>query len=88
VVLLLTSELVTNAVVHAGTQARLHLQGVAGGVRVEVSDGSSELPVPRNGRADDVGGWGLVLLERLATAWGAERRDSGKTVWFEVRRPS
>jgi anti-sigma regulatory factor (Ser/Thr protein kinase) len=87
VVLLLTSEIVTNAVVHAGTEATLQVQGIPDGIRVEVTDGSPELPARRHGQPDGVGGWGVLLLERLATAWGAERGDGGKTVWFEVRRP-
>ncbi|MER6212748.1 ATP-binding protein [Streptomyces sp. NPDC001272] len=88
-VLLLVSELVTNACLHAGGPRELVLRyGPEDRLRVEVTDGSPDLPRPRP--AHDParpGGHGLVLLDHLARAWGcallADGRP-GKTVWLEL----
>lgn len=78
---LLTSELVTNAVVHARTPFKLavHLDGV---VTVEVTDGSPDLPRLEAVAFDEVRGRGLTLVSRLASRWGTRPDPSGKTVWF------
>jgi anti-sigma regulatory factor (Ser/Thr protein kinase) len=84
---LLVSELVTNSVRHAG--ARRELVGIAvtrsgGTVRVEVSDGGTGFrPRPRDKAHDEVGGWGLHLVDRLTDRWGV---DTGRRtrVWFEL----
>ncbi|MCX4551319.1 ATP-binding protein [Streptomyces sp. NBC_01500] len=57
----------------------------AGGVRVEVADGSPQLPCVVMGDELDEGGRGLLLVAALTDSWGVElRRDGcGKTVWFE-----
>ncbi|MFC1414501.1 ATP-binding protein [Streptacidiphilus sp. N1-12] len=87
-VLLLVSELVTNACLHAGGPTELALHGTARTLRVEVSDAGEGAPVPRvphePGRP---GGHGLHIVERLASAWGTVRQDGGKTVWLEVPAP-
>jgi anti-sigma regulatory factor (Ser/Thr protein kinase) len=83
---LLASELVANAVLHGGGPVTVGLERSAHLVRVEVSDTSSELPAlqpPEDLLAER--GRGFLLVDRLATRWGFERRrDDGKTVWFEV----
>lgn len=81
---LLTTELVTNAVVHVGTKTQLFLRVVGGTVRVEVTDPDDRLPSMAAPNVDDVGGRGLVIVNALASAWGVERTNSGKTVWFEL----
>ena len=82
-VLLAVSELVTNAVEHAGTALQLRA-GVAGGrVRVEVVDGSGDLPRRRQPSADSLGGRGLLLVEEVADSWGVDTSADGKAVWFE-----
>jgi anti-sigma regulatory factor (Ser/Thr protein kinase) len=82
---LLTSEVVTNAIVHGGSGPQLVVQLGDGVVRVAVRDMSPELPVRRLGRIDDSSGRGVVIVEELATAWGVEPdRGGGKQVWFEV----
>jgi hypothetical protein len=83
---LLTSELVTNALVHSEGDQRLTVTTDADGVRVEVGDGSSDLPVarPRDDEATD--GRGLLLLEVCASSWGARPTTRGKCVWFSIRR--
>jgi anti-sigma regulatory factor (Ser/Thr protein kinase) len=86
---LLTTEVVTNAVVH-GTGAVLFRALCRGNLlRVEVGDAGPGLP--RRVQPDGVrrtGGRGLLILAALAADWGVERWDGGKTVWFELRRPT
>lgn len=84
VVGLLTSELVTNAVVHATTPFELDITLEASVVRVAVGDGAGGRPEPDD-RADGAEhGWGLRLVADLATRWGSEAVPSGKQVWFEL----
>ena len=87
-VLLLVTELVTNAAVHAGTQLELDLDTTSPGVRVEVTDHSpAAFPVLRP-RAEEEreGGRGLFLMDALATRWGTTHFATGKSVWFELQR--
>jgi hypothetical protein len=56
----------------------------AGTVRVEVADGSPVEPVRRMFVDTSPTGRGLYLLDRLATRWGIDASDDGKTVWFEI----
>jgi len=82
---LLVSELVTNAVLHARSAARLWVRAGDGAVRVEVTDDGPGLPAMR--QADGTGGYGLWLVNSLAWSWGTTRRDDGrdgKTVWFTL----
>lgn len=79
---LVVSELVTNAVLHAGGGAVLRLLGTGSWLRVEVTDGSPVPPAKRESGSD--GGWGLKLVERLTTTWGVLERDGGKVVWCEL----
>jgi anti-sigma regulatory factor (Ser/Thr protein kinase) len=85
VAMLLTSEVVANAVRHAATACavRVNLEGDL--LRVEVADGSPALPRPRRPGPEDLGGWGLLLVESFARQWGAEPTPTGKVVWFTVR---
>lgn len=89
---LLVSELVTNAVVHTGCPAvlRLLLSGVpdgsAGTVRLEVADSSARPPVPRCAEGDDTNGRGLALVEGLADRWGWSSEGVGKRIWCELDR--
>jgi anti-sigma regulatory factor (Ser/Thr protein kinase) len=89
--LLLADELVTNSVLHAGSDGpgEILLELVLGrdAVRVVVTDGgSSSVPSlrPRHARP---GGRGLYLVERLSDRWGMERDGTSQTrVWFEILR--
>lgn len=92
-VYLLVSELVTNGVRHggAGEDDLLDLAVLRHGdrLRVEVTDwgpGFDGRARPRN-RADQTGGWGLYLVERLAERWGVQRDAGATTVWFELTIP-
>ncbi|MFD3944344.1 ATP-binding protein [Streptomyces sp. NPDC058579] len=84
-VLLLVSEVVTNAYTHGGRPYELRLDGSDGRLRVEVSDTSPVRPRPHGPHeAARSSGHGLYLLERLSTGWGWRPRGEGKAVWFEV----
>ena len=84
-VLLLVSELVANAVLHAGSKVEVVMRRRGGHLRVEVSDESPVLPAARDFDTDATTGRGLGLVERLSVAWGfGPRSDHGKVVWFEV----
>ena len=82
---LLTSEVVTNAIVHGRSGPQLAVDVGDHLVRVAVGDLSPQLPVRRQARLDDVSGRGVVIIDELASAWGVEReRNGAKRVWFEV----
>ena len=84
---LLVSELVTNAVVHAGTPVDIVVSVVADAtLQVEVSDGSGGLPTNRPGTKLSSRGRGLLLLDALSDCWGVRSTTGGKTVWFQLRR--
>ncbi|MGW6566744.1 ATP-binding protein [Streptomyces sp. NPDC054975] len=87
-VLLLVSEVVTNACTHGGRPYELRLDGSGGRLWVQVSDSSPVRPRPRGPHvASRPSGHGLYLLERLSTAWGWLPRGQGKAVWFELEIP-
>ena len=82
---LLTSELVTNALVHTDRDAVLTATVSPRGLRVEVRDFVGRRPRLRAPIADDgTHGRGLVLVESLADAWGVRAHGVGKAVWFEL----
>nr|WP_328707574.1 SpoIIE family protein phosphatase [Streptomyces sp. GS7] len=89
----LTSELVTNAVVHAGTAADVLCLRTDGGVRVSVADRypEREIPLQSAGQAmvhpDREGGRGLLLCGALAARWGVEYTAAQKHVWFHLELP-
>lgn len=82
---LLTSELVTNALVHTDHDAIVTATVSPRGLRVEVRDFVGRRPKPRVPNADDgTHGRGLVLVQSLADAWGVRAHGVGKAVWFEL----
>ena len=84
---LLTSELVTNAVMYTpnGCQLTAWFVGSAQALRVEVADGSADGPQLRPSTApSDIGGRGLRLVASRASHWGVETNGNGKSVWFEI----
>ncbi|WP_371494139.1 ATP-binding protein [Kitasatospora sp. NBC_00374] len=86
-VVLLVTELVTNACLHAGGPRELVLTLAGPAIRVEVSDASPAEPAIRTGQHPAVpSGHGLKVVDRLAAAWGYARHEEGKTVWLEVAR--
>lgn len=83
---LLVSELVANAVLHAGGELRVRVACEDRCVRVEVADGSPTTPKQRQQSRDATTGRGLLLVDALASDWGVRRSGPGKTVWFELPR--
>lgn len=82
---LVTTELVTNVLVHTGSSPMLRMLIRADSVRIEIEDACPVLPVP--GILDPTGGCGrgLVLVEQFTQRWGVKRvPDTGKIVWFEL----
>lgn len=87
---LLVSEVVSNSVRHASldeTDAiEVRIRGSHSKLRVDVSDPGPGFDPDRVRPLEDNGGWGLHLLDRLATRWGVERNDVTR-VWFELTSP-
>ena len=81
---LAVSEVVTNALVHAGTSIDVAVRVGSGGVRVEVRDGSRHAPAPRHYAPTAGTGRGLMLLEEMVDTWGVVAQERGKTVWFQL----
>jgi anti-sigma regulatory factor (Ser/Thr protein kinase) len=81
---LLVSELVANAILHTGTAFDVVVKPGADKVRVEVHDGSPELPVRKRYSNMSGTGRGLLLVEQMAAGWGAHPTSTGKVVWFEL----
>ena len=79
---LIVSELVTNAVVHAGGTIDLRVALTDESLRVDIHDTSDLLP---HLRQPDVGGRGLHIVNAIATNWGVTTDGHGKTTWFELR---
>lgn len=82
------SELVTNALLHAVPPLSVRVRGTREHPRVEVRDGSVDVPpMPTTGPQDEADlmltfGRGLNIVARCAAAWGVEVEDDGKLVWF------
>jgi anti-sigma regulatory factor (Ser/Thr protein kinase) len=103
VAILLTSELVTNAVTHAVRKpnGRAPARGITGeavllviaaddaGLRVDVHDGSADLPIVSGyvAEADEETGRGLLLVTSLSAEWGFYRTVGGKAVYFTLEVP-
>jgi serine phosphatase RsbU (regulator of sigma subunit) len=85
---LLVSELLANVLVHTESDAALvaDVSGPSGArrLRIEVSDGSDELPHRRSPGEMASSGRGVVLLALLAHRWAVEPRGEGKCIWFEL----
>lgn len=78
------SELVTNAVVHAGTETKVIVRTTSRGVRAEVADGSRHAPVPKTWSPTAGTGRGMHLVAGSVDRWHFIVHPTGKTVWFEI----
>jgi len=81
---LLTSELVTNAVLHARTEMTLAIEQTERGVRISVTDSSPVPPALRHHSVTATTGRGIRLLDQLASEWNVVDDNGGKTVWFTL----
>jgi anti-sigma regulatory factor (Ser/Thr protein kinase) len=86
-VLLITSELVTNAVRHGGRRVHLRLTLESSQLTLTVSDGSAVLPVLRDHDAGE-SGRGMAIIAAVAAQWGVRDRQDGKAVWATLTVPS
>ncbi len=91
--LLLTTELATNGVVHAGTEIDLEVVADHNELTVTVTDFAEGLPTRTtpNGLELAEGGRGMLLVDHFASSWGTTHQPAGKGVWFRLtrgRRPS
>ena len=83
--LLVTSELVTNAIVHADSAPELFLRFSGTALHIEVRDVSPGSPTPNDASPGDLGGRGLAMIDRLAAAWGVTPTpNGGKAVWVDL----
>lgn len=87
IAMLLVSELVSNAILHAGTSIEVALTLREGRVRAEVRDGSARAPSRKRYSKLSTTGRGLLLVEELADDWGVDTSGLGKAVWFELAGP-
>lgn len=81
---LLVSELVTNALVHGRSEARVAVAVWPGRVLVEVSDDNSRHPQMVEQDPDALDGRGMSMVDLLSSRWGVRDERIGKTVWFEL----
>ncbi|MGH9067401.1 MAG: ATP-binding protein [Acidimicrobiales bacterium] len=81
---LLTSEVVTNAILHARSATEVHLSAGPGSVTVEVTDDGEGIPDldPKGEMAE--AGRGLAMVGALAEEWGVVRTEAGNIVWFRL----
>jgi anti-sigma regulatory factor (Ser/Thr protein kinase) len=86
---LLSSELVTNAVVHARSAIELEAARTRTDLRVDVRDVGPGAVVPdvHPPSSEAEGGRGLAIVASLADSWGVESTGRGKSVWFKLTTP-
>lgn len=83
---LLTSELVANALLHAAGPLTLTVRQEGTLIRVEVADAGTMPPAVKSYGPRSATGRGLKMLDELAEIWGWHPSDSGKIVWFELSK--
>ena len=84
---LLTSELVTNGVIHAHTDLNVRANLAHDSLRVEVVDHGGGRPARGHAAHDAERSRGLTVVSELATRWGVVMEPEWKSVWFELRCP-
>jgi anti-sigma regulatory factor (Ser/Thr protein kinase) len=88
IAVLLTSELVTNSVVHGRSAVTVAVSAPNGVLRVAVTDNNSQRPTLEPAEQIGERGRGMALVDAISTAWGVTPVGEGKTVWFTLsRRP-
>jgi anti-sigma regulatory factor (Ser/Thr protein kinase) len=82
---LLTSELVTNAIVHGSGDPILNVSVGGSRLRIEVHDSDPTIDLtPQRFDVPSARGRGLALVDALSSSWGVEPRSGGKAVWFDL----
>ncbi len=88
VLVLLASELVTNALVYGTGPVQVRLASDARHTRLEVIDDDGTPATPHLVDRQEPGGWGLQLVDRLAHRWGVDESGGTTLVWAETLRPA
>lgn len=83
-VVLVASELATNAIAHARTPFKVRLTAPGDHVRLEVSDQSSVIPAIEQLSGSQRG---LRIVQALSSRWGIDPDESGKTIWVDFDLP-
>lgn len=81
---LITSELATNAVLHAGTGFTVTATITGDELRIAVTDGGGMVPLQRRPGPTEQHGRGLLIADALADRWGVDTRPDATTVWFTL----
>lgn len=85
--LLLVSELVTNVVVHTESAPTVTVTAAPSRIEIEVADSDGQRAAVRDRSPDEVGGWGLRIVQEVASSWGTRFPGGGtKVVWFTIER--
>jgi anti-sigma regulatory factor (Ser/Thr protein kinase) len=85
---LLTSEMVTNSLLHGRSDARLAVTVDETGLLVEVGDDDVRPPRRLPNETGALGGRGLAIVDHLASEWGTYPTATGKVVWFRLNQRS
>lgn len=80
------SEVVTNAILHARTTFCVSVTVEETAIRVDVRDGSADIPVLKLYDPTAATGRGLQIIDAMADRWGVSMQPSGKSVWFEMEK--
>jgi anti-sigma regulatory factor (Ser/Thr protein kinase) len=83
---LITSELATNAVIHAASPFRVRLRRAHTVIRIAIEDVGPSRPQERVSTPSDFGGRGVAIVRTLASQWGCDVLSDGKIVWAELTR--
>lgn len=84
-IMVMVSELATNAITHGGGRFEIEAWAENGDLRVEVLDSSPTVPQAQWVPAGATSGRGLLIVDTLSDSWGVTARNGGqKSVWFEV----
>lgn len=81
---LVVTELVNNAILHAGSGCRVSLALSDDRLTIQVTDDDASPPEPQPFDPHREGGRGLLIVSTLSTSWGIEPAGTGKTVWAEL----
>lgn len=85
--LLLVSELVTNVIVHTESPPTVTIEATVDQIEIGVSDTDREPAEIRDRPSDQVGGWGLRIVDQVASSWGTRFPGAGvKVLWFAIER--
>jgi anti-sigma regulatory factor (Ser/Thr protein kinase) len=86
--MLMTSEMATNALVHAHSPFRISVARTGGVISFAVQDATSRTPQKRKVDAHSAMGRGMGIVDALSSRWGCDVLPTGKVVWAELLSPA